>query len=111
MIEGNRGTNLNGGSVRIPQYLQLNKIESELSQVWLPGVHINIGGGSDDLLSESLNGDFERKCLADFDMTTLNNKDNPRDLLDYVCMDVRTSRSISSTLFRSLFFGFLRRRR
>ena len=31
-----------------------------LLQVWFPGVHINIGGGSDDLLKDK-RGDFERK--------------------------------------------------
>lgn len=39
----------------------LKETDSDLLQVWFPGVHINIGGGSDDLLSEALKGDFERE--------------------------------------------------
>lgn len=34
----------------------------ELKQVWFPGVHINIGGGSDDCIQQ-MNGDLERKSL------------------------------------------------
>lgn len=34
--------------------------ESDLSQVWFPGVHINIGGGSDSLL-KTKSGDLERR--------------------------------------------------
>lgn len=42
------------------EHLQGNK--SELLQVWFPGVHINIGGGNDDLLTEK-KSDLERKLL------------------------------------------------
>jgi hypothetical protein len=38
---------------------ELKGAESELLQVWFPGYHINIGGGSDDLL-KNREGDFER---------------------------------------------------
>lgn len=33
---------------------------SSFKQVWFPGVHINIGGGSDDMLEEK-KSDFERE--------------------------------------------------
>jgi len=39
---------------------ELKDHKSELVQVWFPGVHINIGGGNDDLLKDKL-GDFERR--------------------------------------------------
>ncbi|KAF4449657.1 peptidoglycan-containing protein [Fusarium austroafricanum] len=39
------------------EYLKDNK--SELLQVWFPGVHINIGGGNDDLLTDK-KSDLER---------------------------------------------------
>ena len=42
---------------------ELKGTDSKLLQVWFPGVHINVGGGSDDLLKEK-KGDFERKCLG-----------------------------------------------
>ena len=52
-------------------YDQLKETDSNLLQVWFPGVHINIGGGSDDLLSESLKGDFEREfAMFDGDAST-----------------------------------------
>lgn len=41
-------------------YKQLRDNKSELLQVWFPGVHINIGGGNDDLLTDK-KGDFERE--------------------------------------------------
>jgi hypothetical protein len=41
-------------------YEELKGAHSNLLQVWFPGVHINIGGGSDDLLKDK-KGDFERK--------------------------------------------------
>lgn len=41
-------------------YEELKGTDSELLQVWFPGVHINVGGGSDDLLKE-WKGDFERE--------------------------------------------------
>jgi hypothetical protein len=43
-------------------YDELKGTNSELQQVWFPGVHINIGGGSDDPL-KTREGDFERKPL------------------------------------------------
>lgn len=33
-----------------------------LKQVWFPGVHINAGGGSDDILKKRVS-DFERKSI------------------------------------------------
>lgn len=41
-------------------YEELKGTDSELLQVWFPGVHINIGGGSDDHLKD-WKGDFERE--------------------------------------------------
>lgn len=38
---------------------ELKGAESELLQVWFPGFHINIGGGSEDLF-QNKEGDFER---------------------------------------------------
>ncbi|KAH7014374.1 uncharacterized protein B0I36DRAFT_389287 [Microdochium trichocladiopsis] len=38
---------------------------SNLQQVWFPGVHINIGGGSDDVLGDR-DGDFEQIALISF---------------------------------------------
>ncbi|KAK8039076.1 hypothetical protein PG993_007487 [Apiospora rasikravindrae] len=38
---------------------------SELLQVWFPGVHINVGGGSDDLLKDC-KGDFEQIAMISF---------------------------------------------
>lgn len=43
-------------------YDGLKGTDSELVQVWFPGFHINIGGGSDDALKDR-KGDFERKYL------------------------------------------------
>lgn len=45
-------------------YEELKGSNSKLLQVWFPGVHINVGGGSDDLLKDK-ESDFERKpnCL------------------------------------------------
>ncbi|KAF4955845.1 hypothetical protein FGADI_4240 [Fusarium gaditjirri] len=45
------------------EHLQGNK--SELLQVWFPGVHINIGGGNDDLLTEK-KSDLEQIALISF---------------------------------------------
>lgn len=50
-----------GALVDAEMYLQLQGAKSELLQVWFPGMHINIGGGSDDLL-KNRKGDFEREC-------------------------------------------------
>lgn len=36
-----------------------NKTIPELKQVWFPGVHINVGGGSDDCIQQ-MDGDLER---------------------------------------------------
>jgi hypothetical protein len=36
---------------------------SELLQVWFPGVHINIGGGSSDTLAEKGDLEGESSCL------------------------------------------------
>ena len=44
-------------------YDELKGTDSKLLQVWFPGVHINIGGGSDDLLTKK-ESDFERKGRA-----------------------------------------------
>jgi endo-alpha-1,4-polygalactosaminidase (GH114 family) len=38
-----------------------SKLQSELLQVWFPGVHINIGGGSSDTLKNE--GDLEGNIL------------------------------------------------
>ncbi|UPK99608.1 hypothetical protein LCI18_010543 [Fusarium solani-melongenae] len=46
-------------------YKQLRDNKSELLQVWFPGVHINIGGGNDDLLTDK-KGDFEQIALISF---------------------------------------------
>jgi hypothetical protein len=37
-----------------------NKPIPELKQVWFPGVHINIGGGSDDCIQQ-MDGDLESR--------------------------------------------------
>jgi len=41
-------------------YEELKGSDSKLLQVCFPGVHINVGGGSDDILKEK-QSDFERK--------------------------------------------------
>ncbi|KAH8203035.1 hypothetical protein TruAng_002763 [Truncatella angustata] len=46
-------------------YEALKGTDSELLQVWFPGYHINIGGGSDDPLDER-EGDFEQIALITF---------------------------------------------
>ncbi|KAI8625509.1 hypothetical protein F5Y19DRAFT_450302 [Xylariaceae sp. FL1651] len=46
-------------------YEMLKGLDSELLQVWFPGVHINIGGGSDDILQE-WKSDFEQIALISF---------------------------------------------
>ncbi|KAI1848423.1 hypothetical protein JX265_008795 [Neoarthrinium moseri] len=46
-------------------YDELKGTDSELLQVWFPGVHINVGGGSDDILTE-MKGDFEQLALITF---------------------------------------------
>lgn len=43
-------------------YEELKGSDSKLLQVWFPGVHINVGGGSNDLLKER-EGDFERESI------------------------------------------------
>lgn len=42
---------------------QLRDNRSELLQVWFPGVHINIGGGNDDPLTDK-KSDFERESAS-----------------------------------------------
>ncbi|KAJ6256141.1 hypothetical protein Dda_8976 [Drechslerella dactyloides] len=54
-----------GALVDCEMYDQLKGMESELQQVWFPGVHINIGGGSDDPLKE-WKADFEQIALITF---------------------------------------------
>ena len=44
-------------------YYHLQGIDSDLHQVWLPGFHINVGGGSDDPIKDQ-KGDFEREYDA-----------------------------------------------
>ncbi|RGP79106.1 hypothetical protein FLONG3_2788 [Fusarium longipes] len=44
---------------------QLRDNKSELLQVWFPGVHINIGGGNDDPLTDK-KSDFEQIALISF---------------------------------------------
>lgn len=39
---------------------ELGDHRPKLLQVWFPGVHINIGGGNDDIITER-KGDFERE--------------------------------------------------
>jgi hypothetical protein len=73
-------------------YHELTGTESELLQVWFPGVHINIGGGSDDLLHE-WKGDFERKLVlplstASADQTSIRNRHHN------IRLDVRTGGTI-----------------
>ncbi|KAK8025777.1 hypothetical protein PG990_003600 [Apiospora arundinis] len=46
-------------------YDELHDTDSELLQVWFPGVHINVGGGSDDLLTD-WKGDFEQIAMISF---------------------------------------------
>ncbi|KAI0390447.1 hypothetical protein F5Y17DRAFT_461757 [Xylariaceae sp. FL0594] len=45
--------------VEAKMHEELKGADSELVQVWFPGYHINIGGGSDDLLKKK-EGDFEQ---------------------------------------------------
>ncbi|KAF5026482.1 hypothetical protein F66182_1404 [Fusarium sp. NRRL 66182] len=54
-----------GAVVDGEMYQHLRDNKSELLQVWFPGVHINIGGGSDDLLTDK-KGDFEQIALISF---------------------------------------------
>jgi len=70
-------------------YEHLQGIDSDLLQVWFPGVHINIGGGSDDMLKDALEGDFERTYL----MVVQKAKNAPetncvRNIPGYICLDV-----------------------
>lgn len=44
---------------------RLDKKLPNLEQVWFPGVHINVGGGDDDILGDRL-GDFEQIALISF---------------------------------------------
>jgi hypothetical protein len=53
-------------------YDHLQGTKSDLLQVWFPGVHINIGGGSDDIVKGTLQGDFERKYLFDGEASNTN---------------------------------------
>ncbi|KAH7034650.1 uncharacterized protein B0I36DRAFT_381542 [Microdochium trichocladiopsis] len=39
--------------------MHLEELDSDLLQVWFPGVHVNIGGGSTDMLKDK-KGDFEQ---------------------------------------------------
>lgn len=52
-----------GDLVVAEMHEELKGHDSKLLQVWFPGVHINVGGGSDDLLKDK-KGDFERKLLS-----------------------------------------------
>ncbi|KAF4974178.1 hypothetical protein FZEAL_8883 [Fusarium zealandicum] len=54
-----------GAVVDGEMHKQLQGSKSELLQVWFPGMHINIGGGSDDLLTDK-KGDFEQIALISF---------------------------------------------
>ncbi|KAK5656657.1 hypothetical protein OQA88_4637 [Cercophora sp. LCS_1] len=49
--------------VAAEMYEELKGTDSKLLQVWFPGVHINIGGGSDDLLAEK-KSDFEQIAIV-----------------------------------------------
>jgi len=40
--------------------MHLAKLDSELLQVWFSGYHVNVGGGSKDMLTDK-KGDFERR--------------------------------------------------
>lgn len=48
--------------INAEMYEEIGDHKSTLLQVWFPGVHINIGGGSDDLLKDK-KSDFERKLI------------------------------------------------
>ncbi|KAM0345224.1 hypothetical protein ACHAPU_006622 [Fusarium lateritium] len=52
-----------GAVVDGEMYQHLRDSRSELLQVWFPGVHINIGGGNDDLLADK-KSDFEQQEIA-----------------------------------------------
>ncbi|KAF5988433.1 hypothetical protein FCOIX_462 [Fusarium coicis] len=54
-----------GAVVDSEMYEHLRGKKSELLQVWFPGVHINIGGGNDDLLTEK-KSDLEQIALISF---------------------------------------------
>ncbi|KAG9507218.1 hypothetical protein J7337_000767 [Fusarium musae] len=54
-----------GAVVDGEMYEHLRGKKSELLQVWFPGVHINIGGGNDDLLTEK-KSDLEQIALISF---------------------------------------------
>ncbi|KAH6961361.1 hypothetical protein HG530_005182 [Fusarium avenaceum] len=54
-----------GAVVDGEMHQHLRDSRSELLQVWFPGVHINIGGGNDDLLTEK-KSDFEQIALITF---------------------------------------------
>jgi hypothetical protein len=49
-----------GDLVDAEMHEELKGSNSKLKQVWFPGHHINIGGGSSDLFEKKL-GDFERE--------------------------------------------------
>ncbi|KAK1758786.1 hypothetical protein QBC47DRAFT_449552 [Echria macrotheca] len=51
-----------GQLVAAQMHDELKGHKSELVQVWFPGVHINVGGGSDDLLKDK-RGDFEQIAM------------------------------------------------
>jgi hypothetical protein len=72
----------------------LRDSRSELLQVWFPGVHINIGGGNDDLLTEK-KSDFERKSTIALINRVYTNKG--RNCTHLIRLDVRASRPLSST--------------
>jgi sRNA-binding protein len=49
--------------IRLEGLEEASERPSELLQVWFPGVHINIGGGSSDTLAEKGDLEGESSCL------------------------------------------------
>jgi hypothetical protein len=47
--------------VNYDMYEQLKDSSTDLSQVWFPGVHVNIGGGNATLFTDNVQGDLERE--------------------------------------------------
>lgn len=83
-----------GAVVDGEMHQHLRDSRSELLQVWFPGVHINIGGGNDDLLTEK-KSDFERKSTIALINRVCTNKG--RNCTHHIRLDVRASRPLSST--------------
>lgn len=83
--------------VNFDMYEQLKDSTTDLSQVWFPGVHVNIGGGNESLFKEEVKGDMEREFSRMMPLKgslITETYSLFRACCDHICLDGRTSIAI-----------------